>query len=112
MNVQVKDVISKVTVIKLNESIDAVSAPQLKAQFGQMISQGNRQFVLDLSDVPFMDSAGLAALVSLLKLARSDNGDVKLVAPQNDSAMRILKLTKFDRVFELAESAETAVSLF
>ncbi|MEM7330706.1 MAG: STAS domain-containing protein [Chloroflexota bacterium] len=112
MYFQVQDIVSKVSVVKLNEKIDAVSAPQIKEKFNEMISDGVYQFVLDLSQVPFMDSAGLAALVSLLKQARQENGDVKLVAPQNESAMRILKLTKFDRVFDMANTAESAVALF
>lgn len=112
MNVQVKDFISRVRVIKLDNRIDAVNAPDLKREFEQMIADGANQFVLDLQDVPFMDSAGLAALVSLLKRARAASGDVKLVAPKDEKAMRILHLTKFDRVFEMMESVETAVASF
>ncbi len=112
MNFQVEDIVSKVSVIQLSEKIDAISAPHLKSKFDEMIGEGSYRFVLDLREVPFMDSAGLAALVSLLKRARLEDGDVKLVAPQNESAMRILKLTKFDRVFDIADTPETAVALF
>lgn len=112
MNVQVQDFISRVRVIKLDSRVDAVNAPNLKTKFEAMIAEGTVQFVLDLQNVSFMDSAGLAALVTLLKCARAAGGDVKLIAPNDDKAMRILRLTKFDRVFEIADRVETAVASF
>jgi anti-anti-sigma factor len=68
--------------------------------------------VCDLSNVAFMDSAGLAVLVSLMKRARQDRGDVRLVWPTAESAKRILQLTKFDRVFDRFESRDTAIESF
>ena len=51
-------------------------------------------------------------LVNLLKRAREHGGDVHLVWPAEEAARRILRLTKFDRVFTFAETAEAALSHF
>ena len=39
-----------------------------------LIEQGNRQLVVDLNDVTFIDSSGLGALVSALKTLKRSNG--------------------------------------
>lgn len=94
------------------ERLDAFSAPVLREQLERFLDEGVSQFVVDLSAAPFMDSAGLAALVTLLKHARQAGGDVKLVWPQEEGARRILRLTKFDRVFDIAETVEAALNTF
>jgi anti-sigma B factor antagonist len=94
------------------QRIDAFSSPALRAQLDRLFDEGVYRFVLDLSAVPFLDSAGMAVLVSLLKRTRQVGGDVRLVWPAEEAARRILRLTKFDRVFTMAESAEAALSDF
>jgi anti-anti-sigma factor len=102
----------RVAVVAPQERIDAFSAPALRERLDSLASEGLTQFVIDLSAVPFLDSAGLAALVSLLKRARAAGGDVKLVWPREEAAKRIFRLTRFDQVFEMAESADAALKGF
>jgi anti-anti-sigma factor len=92
--------------------LDAFNAPALRARTEQLLADGIRLIVCDLSKVEFMDSAGLAVLVSLMKRARQDGGDVRLVWPAADAAQRILQLTKFDRVFDRFENREGAFNSF
>ena len=112
MKIEVQEHVIRIIVIKPKESIDAFKAPALRDKFNTFTEAGNNKFVLDLSDTPFLDSAGMAAMVSLLKTARTAGGDVKLVWPQNEAAKRIIQLTKFDRVFDMAENAEEALAAF
>ena len=112
MNLQLNDYVMNITVVRLSERIDAVTAPALRRQLEDKLEAGARNFVLDLSEVPFMDSAALAVMVSLLKRARQADGDVKMVAPKLEAARRILELTKFDRVFDMKETPEEAVQSF
>jgi anti-sigma B factor antagonist len=102
----------RVIVLSPAERIDAFTAPQLRAELDRQLSEGCSNFVIDLSGVPFLDSAGMAALVSALKRSRQVGGDVKLVWPAEEGAQRILRLTKFDRVFDIAETAQAAVARF
>lgn len=64
--------------------------------------------MLDLSTVEFLDSAGLAALVNLLKQAKREDGNAIMIIPQLETAQRILRLTRFDKVFPIANSLEEA----
>lgn len=99
----------RVQVITLSGRFDAFSAPDVRQRLQGLLSDGEKYFVLNLHDLSFMDSAAMAVLVTLLKGARSAGGGVTLVRPANENAMRILMLTKFDRVFPMAESLDAAV---
>ena len=98
----------KVHVITIGERLDAFSAPALRQQIEGLLHDGASRFVIDLTLVPFFDSAAMAVFVNALKKARQAGGDVKLVWPREEAARRIIHLTKFDRVFELADSADEA----
>ena len=89
--------------------LDAFTAPELRGVLDRRVAEGTTRFVLDLSEVAFLDSAGMAVLVTLLKRARSAGGNVTLVWPREEAAKRILRLTKFDRVFDMADSADAAL---
>ena len=102
----------RVFIITLQEKIDAFAAPALREQIEGLLQTGISHFVIDLTSVPFFDSAGMAVFVSALKKARLAGGDVKLVWPEKEAARRIIHLTKFDRVFEMANSAEEAKRAF
>ena len=112
MNITTTEHTIRVVIVKPHGRVDAFTVPALRDRFDQFLQEGVVQFVCDLSQVPFIDSAGMAALVALLKRTREHGGDVKLVWPSEETARRILNLTRFDRVFEMADSAEAALKLF
>ncbi len=112
MKLSIREHIVRTVIIAPEERVDAFSAPSLRASFEKFLAEGVSKFVVDLSLTPFLDSAGMAALVSLLKNARQAGGDVKLVWPKEEAAQRTLRLTKFDRVFEMADTAELALERF
>jgi anti-sigma B factor antagonist len=68
------------------------------------INAGNRQFVLKMSDVSYIDSCGLGELVSVCVSARNSGGDVRLLAP-SERVRKLLKITKLDSVFDILEDA-------
>lgn len=89
----------KRAVVTLSGRVNAVTAPDLKAQLKRLAKGGHIQLVIDLTDVPFIDSSGLAALVSGFKAAREAGGTVKL-AGLNEQTRTVFTLTMLDRVFE------------
>lgn len=67
-----------------------------------------KYLIVDLSETQFIDSIGLATLVSGLKTARQRGGDLLLVNPAN-SIRIILDLTAMNRVFPTVPSMEEAL---
>ncbi len=89
--------------------LNAVTAPQLKERLKQDIESGHREIIVDLGRTSFMDSSGLAVLVSGLKSTRERGGWLKL-AGANEQIATIFHITLLDRVFEFYPSVEAAGS--
>jgi anti-sigma B factor antagonist len=98
-------------VVKVHESrIVADVAPQFKAGLVAYVTSGRRSIVLDLSEVTFIDSSGLGALIGSLK-AMGKGGELALCSAR-DGVMNMLKLTRMDKVFQIfATPAAAAAAL-
>lgn len=68
---------------------------------------GQNQVLIDLSEVPFMDSAGLGALIGGIRRAREADGAVA-VACSRPALTRLLHTTGFDRIVPVTGSIEDA----
>lgn len=112
MELAIHEHIIRTVTVEPSGRVDAFTSPKLRSEISALQSEGVSRFIIDLSETEFLDSAGMAVLVSALKSSRSEGGDVKLVWPQNEAAKRIISLTKFDRVFDMADSADAALSQF
>ena len=62
--------ISEIMIVAAQGRLDVLSAPILRERLDHLLSEGVTKFVVDLSAVSFLDSAGMAVLVNLLKRAR------------------------------------------
>jgi anti-sigma B factor antagonist len=90
------------------ERLDAHGAVEFKQQMSGFIAAGNRNLVLDLSAVSFIDSSGLGAIVSSLKLLGGEGNLV--ICGLHNNTMSMFKLTRMDRVFNLFDSADDALA--
>jgi len=98
-----------VQVIALSGRLDALEAGPLRELLSSFLDSGKHNLIVDLADVEFVDSAGLAALVKAMKDARLAGGDVRLVSPGAADALRVFTLTRFDQVFIMADSADELI---
>lgn len=108
MEISYKSVAPTVSVVSLNGALNARSAEEAKQAFRNLVEKGVTRVVVDLQEVPFIDSSGLAALVSGLKTLGGAASDLKLAAPQSQARL-LFELTMFDRVFEIHDSVDDAL---
>ncbi len=77
--------------------------------FRELVDQGVKRVVVNLKDVPLLDSRGLAALITGFKLFGGEPEKFRLVNLQ-DQPKLVFELTGFDYIFqifdEVAEAAE------
>ena len=66
--------------------------------------------ILDLSGVPYMDSAGMGAIINYFVSAQR-RGEKVIAAGTNYRVLELFKLTKVDSLIPLAESVEQAEAL-
>jgi anti-sigma B factor antagonist len=111
MEITQQTINEEICVMRLDGTLNARSADQVKDAFREVAGKGIRQVILDLGEVPFIDSSGLAALVSGLKTLNENDGSLKLAALQSQADL-LFKLTMFDKVFEIFSDVDTAAQSF
>ncbi|MGB1247826.1 MAG: STAS domain-containing protein [Chitinophagales bacterium] len=71
------------------------------------IEQGNKQFILLLEELKYINSTGLSVLITSLTKSRNAGGELYIVTP-SPQLDNLLKITKLDSVFSRANSEEEA----
>ncbi len=87
--------------------LDAYTVTSFRETLGELATRS--RVVIDLSEVPFMDSAGLGALIGGIRRAREHGGEVA-VACSRPTLTRLLHTTGFDRIVSVTESVEDAAA--
>ena len=90
--------------VYLYGEIDHHSAVALREDLDKLLWQERpRRFVLNLSRIEFMDSAGLGLLMGRYRLVREFGGVMALTSP-NPRVMKILRLSGMERFIEIART--------
>ena len=96
-----------ITVIRPLDHLNAATSSEFRRQLTTAIAApGTVAVLVDLSEVTFMDSAGLMALVSGLKQAKKMGRKFSICSVSAGIRM-VLELSKLDRVFEIFENVES-----
>jgi anti-sigma B factor antagonist len=95
------------TVCRPVGELDAYTVSSFRDALGGLADR--RYLLIDLSSVPFMDSAGLGALIGGIRRAREAGGDVA-VACSRPTLTRLLHTTGFDRIVPVTETVEDAAA--
>jgi anti-sigma B factor antagonist len=95
------------TVLAVRGRLDVHTAGLLKEHWTNR--EAGNYFIIDFSETEFIDSVGLAVLVSGLKVARASGHDLLLVNP-NEAISIILNLTAMIRVFRIYATVEEALA--
>ena len=85
--------------------LDAYTVSSFRDALGRLSSVP--KLLIDMSQVPFVDSAGLGALIGGIRRARESGGDVA-VACNRPTLVRLLHTTGFDRIVTVADTVEEA----
>ncbi|QNN53000.1 STAS domain-containing protein [Nocardioides mesophilus] len=107
MEIDTKPLGDRSVVLRLDGRLNMVAAPRLKTAVESAVDGGAPRVVVDLSDVAFMDSSGLGALIAALKRTRQAQGDLR-IAGVNAQVATVLKLTNLDRVLRPFPTVEAA----
>lgn len=84
------------------------AAPAFKEGMTAVIDKGEKWIIVDFSNVTYVDSSFLGALVSSLKYAISKNEELVLTGLHKD-ILDLLKLIRMDRVFKIYKNKEEAM---
>lgn len=100
-----------VSIMRCGGSLDADSVLSFKKIAYDLVEKGSVKIVVDCKEVSFIDSMGLGVLISLLRRARSKQGDVKM-ASLTDDVRTVFEITRLHRLFDICADLETAYRKF
>jgi anti-anti-sigma factor len=104
--------VGNVTVLDLVGSLSIDEDVQsLKDKVSSLIEHGRTQVLVNLADVPYIDSAGLGQLVASYTSATRANGSMKLLHV-NSKNQHLLVITRLVTVFETFDSEADAMASF
>ena len=86
--------------VTVKGELDCATAPALADELRGLLADGVCRLTVDLSEMAFIDSTGLATLVWALRAAREGGGDTVLHAPQR-CVRKVLEISGADRLFVL-----------
>lgn len=92
---------------RLTGLLDAFSEPTFRKVLGSKIEEGPKHIILDLSQIDFVDSSGLGALVQLAKQAQTSEGTLQIVT--NARVTQTVKLVRLEKFLALQTSVEAAL---
>jgi len=95
-------------VIEPSGILNITQANQLRDQVDAVVGAGTKEILIDLKDVTFMDSSGLAGLVIALKTIRAAGGQL-WVCSLNDQVRLLFELTNMTSVFEIFADRDTCI---
>lgn len=97
------------TILTLSEErLDASNSADLREKLLSLLEDGGQKLVVDLSQVNFIDSSGLGALLSGFKTANLRSGSLVLTGLQS-RVQSMFELTRLHRVFEIFPSVHDAL---
>ena len=91
-------------IIELDGEVDLSCSPDARKQILECLSAG-KDLLVDLSQVTYIDSSGVASLVEGYQTAKKKSLKFGLVGV-SDAAMNVLQLARLDKVFPIHASVD------
>jgi len=96
-------------VLPLEGEIDLHVSPAVTASLNAMIEKKPKQLVIDLTQVPYIDSAGLATFIEAMQKVEAYGGKFALAGLQK-TVRSIFEISRLDQVFQIFPDVDTALA--
>jgi|Deesub1362B_J571_1020462.scaffolds.fasta_scaffold01522_6 anti-sigma B factor antagonist len=97
--------------LKINGFVDTSTTPVLMQKLKSLIDKGYVQFIVDMSGVSYVSSAGWGAFVGEIKEIREGGGDIKLVG-MIPEVYDVFEMLEFHKIMNTYDSVEEAMNDF
>jgi anti-anti-sigma factor len=95
-----KEQVGDVYVVTVNGRLDGIYSSAFANQVGELITGANPKILIDFTDIDFVTSAGLRALLLLMKKAQA-SGSVFALCGVNEQVREVLDISGFTAMFSI-----------
>jgi anti-sigma B factor antagonist len=96
-----------IALVEVEGELDARTASDLDEALGDLLTQGHSRLVLDFTQLAYISSAGLRALLRAQRAARDLGGGVRLFG-LNDHVLRVFEMAGFHQMLSIAATYQEA----
>jgi anti-anti-sigma factor len=107
--IEVTEVADGVFVVVLSGEMDIATSPELTSRLATVRGAERYHVLIDLSELAFVDSTGIKALITAAQDVRERGGDVIAFAP-TANIRRVFEIVHLSDVVPIVDSLETAIS--
>lgn len=107
MKLSVESIQDKV-VAKIGGSMDTVSAPQFQAELESWVAKGEKSFVVDVSELEYITSAGLRSILAVAKKVKADQG-VICFCGLDGMVKEVFEMSFFTQMFPIHGTLDEAL---
>ncbi len=101
----------KYVLIKLNESkLNSLISPQLNSELILYNSEGQRNIILDLSNVKYSDSSGLSSLLVGHRICKNADGTF-ILTRINENITRLIAISQLENILNIVGTVDEAIDL-
>jgi anti-anti-sigma factor len=104
-------VVDDVNILAVKRSLKGAGEAVLKDRLDALVAQGHFHILIDLKNVPYMDSSEIGRLIRCHLSVRQAGGRVRL-CNISDKLMTVLRMTRLDTVLDLFSTEEVALAAF
>ena len=97
--------------LSLKGSLDNTTVPELETTFDDSFNQNIYKFIVDISQLDDLNSAGIGVFINASPFARGNNGDIVLLRPHPEM-QKILTLLVLSRHLTVADDDVMALKAF
>lgn len=90
------------------EKLDSPLSPALKSEFVTLNAEGIKNIIIDLTEVKYVDSSGLSALLVGNRIYNEDGG-IFILSALNDHVMKLIKISQLNNVLNILPTVEEAI---
>ncbi|MES2872780.1 MAG: STAS domain-containing protein [Bacteroidota bacterium] len=101
----------KYVLIKLDENkLNSLISPQLKSELILTNTEGQRNVILDLSNVKYSDSSGLSSLLVGHRICKNADGTFILTGI-NENIARLITISQLENILTIVGTVDEAIDL-
>ncbi len=95
-------------IVSVEGRMDAVTTPEFEQKLGGWIDEGEIRFIVDLSGLDYISSAGLRGILTSVKRLKAEGGRIVFTA-LHGTVKEVFEISGFSTIIPIYDSVEAAL---
>jgi anti-sigma B factor antagonist len=102
---------NNILILDISGEVDLYSSPEIRKKFNEITEKKVPLIIVNLSEVNYIDSSGVATLVEAFQKTRSYGGKLRLAA-MKQNVKNVFEVARLDKIFDICGDLNEAITSF